>query len=75
MTDQMLRDLLEERVADVTSRDLSGAAWQSGRRTRRRDRLAVVGAAAVVTAVVATGLALLAAVAVLPLVRRLGADR
>ena len=59
MTDQELRDLLEERVADVTTHDLSGLAWRAGRRARRRDRLAVVGAAAVVTAAVASGAAVL----------------
>ena len=45
MTDQQLRDLLEERVADVTMPDVSTVAWRDGRRSRRRDRLAVAGAA------------------------------
>lgn len=57
MTDQMLRDLLEERVADVSTRDLSSTAWRTGRRSRRRDRLAAVGAVVVATAAVATVLA------------------
>ena len=32
MTDQQLRDLLHERVADVTTPDLGRAAWVTGRR-------------------------------------------
>ena len=59
MTDQLLRDLLEERVADVSMRDVSEAAWRDGRRTRRRGRLAVLGAVAVVTAGVTSGVAVL----------------
>ena len=59
MTDQMLRDLLEERVADVTMRDVSAVAWRDGRRSRRRDRLAVAGAAGLATAAVTVGVALL----------------
>lgn len=58
MTDQLLHDLLEERVAGVTSRDLSAEAWRTGRRTRRRERIAVVGCAALVTAVVGVGISL-----------------
>ena len=42
MTDQQLRDLLEERVADLTMPDLSATAWRAGRRAERRRRLAVV---------------------------------
>jgi len=60
MTDQQLRDLLEERVAEVTMPDLSGVAWREGRRTRRRDRLAVLGAAAFAMAAVTVGVAVLA---------------
>ena len=60
MTDQQLRDLLEERVADVSMRDVSTAAWREGRRTRRRDRLAVLGASAFAMAAVTTGVAVLA---------------
>jgi len=59
MTDQMLRDLLEERVAGVTMDDLSAVAWSDGRRSRRRDGLAVVGCAGLVAAVVTTGIAVL----------------
>jgi hypothetical protein len=60
MTAQQLRDLLEERVAEVTMPDLSGAAWREGRRTRRRDRLAVLAAAALAMAAVTVGVAVLA---------------
>jgi hypothetical protein len=59
MTDQQLRDLLEERVAEVTMRDLSGVAWQQGRQARRRDRLAALGAAAVAMVAVTVGVAVL----------------
>jgi hypothetical protein len=59
MTDQQLRDLLEERVADVTMRDVSAVAWRDGRRTRRRDHLVAAGCLALVAAVVSTGVAVL----------------
>ena len=59
MTDQQLRDLLEERVADVTMPDVSTVAWRDGRRSRRRDRLAVAGAAGLATAAVTVGVAVL----------------
>ena len=59
MTDQQLRDLLHERVADVTMPDMSDRAWRTGRRARRRDRVAVVGAAVVLSAGVATGVTVL----------------
>lgn len=55
MTDQQLRDLLRERVADETMPDVSAAAWRAGTRARRRERVAIVGAAVLVTATVATG--------------------
>jgi hypothetical protein len=53
MSDQDLRELLREQVADVTTTDLSQAAWAtaSRRRRRRRGAIAVAGAAAVVAAV------------------------
>lgn len=54
MTDEKLRDLLEERVAHVTGRDLSGSAWRTGRRARRRSRQRALGAAGVVVAAVGT---------------------
>ncbi|MBJ7359098.1 hypothetical protein [Nocardioides sp.] len=59
MTDQMLRDLLEERVSGVAVPDLSAGAWRTGRRARRRTRLAVLGAAAAATAAVTLGGAVL----------------
>lgn len=60
MTDQQLRDLLEERVADVTAPDLTIGAWHAGRRDRRRHRWVAVGAAAVVVAAIGSGASLLA---------------
>jgi hypothetical protein len=59
MTDQQLRDLLEERVTDLTMPDLSAAAWRAGRRAERRLRLAVLGSVAIVAAVVSVGVATL----------------
>jgi hypothetical protein len=55
MTDQQLRDLLDERVVDVTMPDHSGLAWRAGRRARRRDQLVAAGCAALVAAVLTTG--------------------
>jgi hypothetical protein len=55
MTDQQLRDLLEERVADLTMPDLSAVAWRAGRRAERRRRLAVVGCVAIVGSVMSVG--------------------
>lgn len=52
MTDHDLRDLLEERVADLGTRDLSATAWQEGVRRRRRRRAVGVAAVAAVTAAV-----------------------
>lgn len=58
MTDQRLRDLLHEQVADLEPTDLSGDAWAGARRIRQR-RTALVASAAVATlAVVAGSLAL-----------------
>ena len=51
MTDQRLRDLLEERVADLPVTDLVDGAWDRARAVRRR-RAAVAGAAVAVLAVV-----------------------
>jgi len=50
MTDQRLRDLLADRVADLQSPNLGAAAWQGGRRIRQRR--AVLGASAAVVAAV-----------------------
>lgn len=50
MTDERLRDLLEEQVADLEAADLADAAWRDARRIRRRR--AATGAAAAVAAVV-----------------------
>jgi len=55
MTEQRLRDLLHESVADVSTADLVDAAWVRAGRIRRRRVLAVgAGAAAVVVAIVGT---------------------
>jgi hypothetical protein len=59
MTDQQLRELLRERVADLAMPDLTADAWRSGRLTRRRERWAVVGCAALLAGVAATGVAVL----------------
>lgn len=53
MTDQRLRELLDERVADLTSVDLGQAAWQQARAVRHRRR-AVAAVAAGVAAIVGT---------------------
>ncbi|WP_183092258.1 hypothetical protein [Nocardioides stalactiti] len=57
MTDQRLRELLEERVADVTTIDLGADAWSRAsavRRSRRTAAFAAVAAVAVVAVVGAT---------------------
>ena len=60
MTDQRLRELLDERVADVDARaDLSAPAWARADLVRRRRRYAVVGAAAAVALVAAGTVAVL----------------
>jgi hypothetical protein len=47
MTDQNLRDLLHERVSDLSMTDLSATAWRSATRIRTRRRIgAVVGVTA-----------------------------
>ncbi|MDZ5621903.1 hypothetical protein [Nocardioides bizhenqiangii] len=53
MTDQRLRELLEERVADLTPIDLVDGAWERAAVVRRR-RHAVAGAAVAVVVVVGT---------------------
>ena len=52
MTHQQLRDLLQERVRDVTMPDLSVRAWQHGQQHRRRRRVAAVGVVVTATAAV-----------------------
>jgi hypothetical protein len=47
MTDQDLRDLLQERVSDLSTTDLSAAAWREARRRRARRRTTVVAGVAV----------------------------
>ena len=59
MTTQRLRDLLEERVADVEAGDLAARAWARADRVRRRRRLAAIGTAAAAVLVVAGGVAVL----------------
>ncbi|WP_182379716.1 hypothetical protein [Nocardioides sp. WS12] len=54
MTDQRLRDLLHEQVADLESTDRSAAAWAGARRIRQR-RITVVASAAVATVAVVAG--------------------
>ena len=58
MTDQRLRDLLDDRVSDVVTTDLVAGAWERAARTRRRrTRVALAGAAAAVVAVAGTTVA------------------
>ncbi|KRB78066.1 hypothetical protein ASE01_07830 [Nocardioides sp. Root190] len=52
MTDERLRDLLDERVADLEPTDLGEGAWRAARRVRRR-RAATTAAAAVAAVVLA----------------------
>lgn len=58
MTDQRLRDLLHEQVADLEPSDLSGAAWAGARRIRQRRVAVVAGSAVAIVAVVAGSLVL-----------------
>lgn len=53
MTDQRLRELLRERVDDVTTRDLTADAWAAAARTRRRRTAGVI--AGVIAGVVVAG--------------------
>lgn len=57
MTDHELRDLMHERVADLTVPDLSGDAWARASRIRRRRTTGVVAGAVASVAVVAVALA------------------
>lgn len=52
MTHETLRDLLEDRVADLDTRDLVTGAWTEGVRRRRRRRATVLTGVAAATAVV-----------------------
>lgn len=53
MTTQRLRDLMEERVADVETDDLASRAWARADGVRRRRRIAVTGTAVVAVLAVA----------------------
>lgn len=57
MTEERLKELLEERVADLPAPDLGAAAWTAARRTRQRRTAAVAMAAVAVIAVTAGVLA------------------
>ena len=59
MTTQRLRDLMDERVADVEAGDLAAPAWARAGRVRRRRRIAVVGTATAAVVAVAAGVAVL----------------
>ncbi len=59
MTTQRLRELLEERVADVEAGDLSTRAWARADGVRRRRRIAAIGTAAAAVLIVAGGVAVL----------------
>src|SRR5262245_28320709 len=55
MTEQRLRDLMHDTVADVVPPNAVDLAWRRAEKTRRRNRVvAVVGAAAAVALVAAT---------------------
>lgn len=53
MTDQDLRDLLQERVADLTTTDLAASAWRDASRQRTRRRGGAIAALAAGVLVVA----------------------
>jgi hypothetical protein len=57
MSDQDLRDLLHDRVADLTTTDLAVGAWPRAVRRRRRRTAAAVGATVLAVALVAGGVA------------------
>jgi hypothetical protein len=59
MTTQGLRELMEERVADVEAGDLAAPAWARAGRVRRRRQAAAVAAGAAVVLAVAGGVAVL----------------
>ncbi|MCD4533866.1 hypothetical protein LRP67_07210 [Nocardioides sp. cx-169] len=59
MTTDRLRDLLHDQVSDVTTHDLSAAAWRHGQRIRRRRGIAVVGGTAAAALAVTVGVSVL----------------
>ncbi|MGD9959204.1 hypothetical protein [Nocardioides sp.] len=59
MTEQRLRELLRDAVADEQAVDLAGAAWERSRRTLRRTRVAVVAGSAAAVALIVGGVAVL----------------
>jgi hypothetical protein len=59
MTQERLRELLRERVAEETMPDVSGQAWRRARALRQRHRLGVVAGVAAATVGVSGGLAVL----------------
>ena len=59
MTQERLRELLRERVADETMPDYSGRAWQAARVVRRRRRLGAAAGVVVATVGIAGGIAVL----------------
>jgi hypothetical protein len=58
MTTHRLRDLLDDRVADIDVPDLAGPAWDRANGVRRRRRTVVVGVAAAAVLAVAGTIAL-----------------
>lgn len=60
MSDETLRDLLEERVADLAGRDLAAGSWEAATRLRRRRRTTALAGVAAATALVVGVTALVA---------------
>jgi hypothetical protein len=59
VTTARLRELMDERVADVEGRDLAAPAWARADAVRRRRRYALVGTTAAAVLVLAGGIAVL----------------
>ena len=57
MTQQRLRELLQERVADETMPDYSGQAWRASRVVRRRRRLGAAAGVVAATVGISAGIA------------------
>jgi hypothetical protein len=57
MTQERLRELLRERVADETMPDFSGRAWQAARVVRRRRRLGAAAGLVAATVGISAGIA------------------